>query len=344
MMKNSQKIRLAFAGFRHPHILELYKAALKHPAVEIVAASEDDAPAHKDVEKGGLVRLTHDDHRRMLADVPCDAVAVGDYYGRRGRILIDALEAGRCVIADKPICTRTDELEQIVRLSATRELSVGCMLDMRDGGYARTLRRLIREGAIGEVHTVSFAGQHPLMYGTRAGWYFEQDKQGGTINDIAIHAVDAIPWMTGRKIVEVIAARVWNARLKKCPDFQDGAQMLLRLDNGGGVIGDVSYLAPDKCGYAMPQYWRMVVRGSDGVLEGSFTAGSVFLVGSADTASRQIPCDPDTPGGYLESFIREVTGAEKPDDDLSTRDVLEAARITLAIQAAADKNLCNVGL
>ncbi|MEZ4683286.1 MAG: hypothetical protein R2932_54665 [Caldilineaceae bacterium] len=55
------------------------------------------------------------------------------------------------------------------------------------------LRNLIRSGLIGEIHAINFGGQHPLMLDTRAAWYFEPGKHGGTINDIAIHAVDAIP-------------------------------------------------------------------------------------------------------------------------------------------------------
>ena len=35
---------------------------------------------------------------------------------------------------------------------------------------------------------------------------------------------------------------------------------MLKLDNKGGVLADVSYLAPDSCGYSVPQYWRFTVR------------------------------------------------------------------------------------
>ena len=31
-----------------------------------------------------------------------------------------------------------------------------------------------------------------MLWGTRPEWYFEEDKHGGTINDIAIHARETI--------------------------------------------------------------------------------------------------------------------------------------------------------
>jgi len=32
----------------------------------------------------------------------------------------------------------------------------------------------------------------------------------GTINDIAIHAIDLIPWVTGLRFTRVVAAREWQ--------------------------------------------------------------------------------------------------------------------------------------
>lgn len=337
-------MKIAFAGLRHVHILMLHRMLRERDDVEIVAVSEADPATRQALAEGGEVELTHDDYPALLAEADCDAVAIGDYYGRRGEIAIAALQAGRHVIVDKPVCTRADECEQIAALARQKNLRVGCQLDLRDSGDVHAARRLIREGAIGDVHTIAFDGQHPLSYGSRPGWYFEEGKHGGTINDIAIHAVDLIPWMTGRSLAEVVAARAWNARLTEVPHFQDGAQMLLRLDNGGGVLGDVSYFAPDRGGYAMPQYWRITCRGPGGVIEISKASGKVFLGGaSADEPQQWIEPDPMPGGTYFDAFQRDIEGRSLP-GDLTTETVLEATRVTLAIQEAAEKATTNVPL
>lgn len=336
-------MKLAFIGFRHGHIMGLYNVATKHPRVQVVAACEEDAATAGDLRQEGKVKLTHDNYRRMLDEVECDAVAVGDAYARRGPIIITALERGKHVIGDKPLCTKLSELDQIGQLSQGKGLSVGCLLDMRSSGCVLTVRRLIREGAIGEVHTVTFTAQHPLMYGKRPAWYFEPGMHGGTINDIGVHAFDCLPWITGRKFVEVVAARGWNARLPQCPGFQDAGQVMLKLDNGGGVIGDVSYLAPDECGYRMPQYWRMTFHGPDGVLECNGDKNPVLLAQSKDKELHQITPDPATPKSVFDSFLREVT-KEPGELSPSTAEVLESSRVALMIQAAADENRCHAAL
>ena len=329
-------MRLAFIGFRHGHVMGLYRGAVAHAGVEVVAACEEDPQAAAALRAGGTVQLTHERMDDVLANVECDAIAIGDYFARRGEIAIKALEDGKHVIADKPICTRLDELEQIGQLSTDKRRAVGCMLDLRDAAVFRAMRRLILEGAIGEVHTVLFTAQHPLMLGTRPAWYFEPGKHGGTINDIAIHATDLIPWLTGRQIEGVVAARAWNARLPQHPHFQDAAQVMLRLDNNGGAFGDVSYLSPDDLGYTAPQYWRVTCHGTDGVVEAAYNSKSVSLAARGDKAVREIALDAATPDGCLEAFMNEIAGRIEP-GGLTTADVLRASRVALLAQQAADQ-------
>jgi predicted dehydrogenase len=336
-------MKLAFAGFRHSHVLVLYKLAREHPEVQVVAASEPDAATREQLARDGLVQITHRDHRQMLATVECDAVVVGDAYGRRGEILIAALSAGHHVLADKPICTSLAELDQIATLAQAKGLSVGCQFDLRSSPVYRAMRRIIREGAIGEVHTVTFTGQHPLLLASRPAWYFEKGMHGGTINDIAVHGADAVGWLTGRRIVEVSAARAWNARLRQFPHFQDAAQLMLRLDNGGGVLADVSYLAPDGCGYKAPQYWRTTCHGDGGVVEASLAEGTVLLARKDDKDFRRVaPLEADLkPNAYFGAFLAEVAG-RSDGLELTTEEVLQSSRIALTAQLAADGGKCNL--
>ena len=340
-----QKLRLAFLGFRHGHVMGLYKLATQHPGIDVVASAEDDPATIDALKSAGAVKLTHTSYEDVLHNVPCDAVAIGDYFGRRGHLVIQSLQAGKHVIADKPVCTRTFELDLIAQLLQEKNRKLGCLLDLRDNGPFRTARRLIREGKIGQVQTVTVTAQHPLNYGKRTAWYYEDGKHGGSLNDIGIHAVDMVPWMTGRTIIEVVAARAWNVRLKQQhPKFQEAAQMLLRLDNDGSVFGDVSYISPDALGYAADQYWRVTIHGDAGLIEAGYNAKTVSLATATDKTPQHIPADPETPGGVLEAFLAEVHGQPAGDGMLTTQQVLDASRRSLRIQEAADHGACNVGL
>src|SRR5688572_28262135 len=97
-------LRIAFLGFRHGHIMGLYAAARQHPRVQVVAACEEDDATAATLRTDKTVGLTHDSYDSIFSSVDFDAVAVGDYFGRRGELIISALTAGKHAIADKPIC------------------------------------------------------------------------------------------------------------------------------------------------------------------------------------------------------------------------------------------------
>jgi predicted dehydrogenase len=333
------KLRLAFMGFRHGHIISVYNS--KHADLEIVGACEEHPETRASLEKSGKVKITHDNFKKMLDEVDFDILAIGDYYGRRGKIIIEALKQGKHVISDKPICTALAELDEIDGLARKKHLSVGCQLSLRDNGVMIALQKLTRSGELGEVHSISFNGQHPLNYGSRPGWYFEEGKHGGTINDIAIHAINLIPWLVGQRFIRVDAARNWNAALKEVSHFKDGALMMLTMENGCGALGDVSYFAPNSFGYTLPMSWRFTLWGNEGVAETS--RQNVVLYRDGEKTPRNIQPEPTVEHGYLDCFLREIKGESRP-GDITTGEVITSSRNTLLTQRAADKGLHDVEL
>lgn len=328
-------LRFAFAGFRHPHIQELYKLVQEHPGTELAAACEEDAAARADLAKAGKIRITHESIAKMLDQAPCDVVAIGDYFARRGSLALEALRRGKHVLADKPLCTNLGELEAIERLAAERQRSAGCMLGMRFSGKFLRLKELVESGKLGTVHQIAIGGQHPLSYGTRAGWYWEPGKHGGTIIDIGIHAFSLLEWLTGKAVRKIVAARTWNAFATEVPHFMDSAQFMLELEGGCGVLGDVSYAMPAGLGYQMPQYWRTTLYGTGGVAETSATLEHVTFSGAGDKEISRLAPLPDARGGYLASFLNEIAG-QRDAVKLSTAEVLACTRMALRVQQAAD--------
>jgi predicted dehydrogenase len=323
--------KFAFVGFRHGHILGLYHTVKNHPECELVAACEEDQEAAGDLIAN--VNVTHDNFEKMLAEIDCDVVAVGDYFAKRGSIIIKALEAGKHVISDKPICTSIEELDKIEVLAKANNLKIGCLLDIRDSALGQTMYKKIRSGKLGKIQAISFGGQHPLLHGTRAQWYFEPNKFGGVINDIGVHAVDIIEWVTDQKIIEVNAARCWNSKLPQYPHFKECGQMMLTMDNGCGILGDVSYLAPDSQGYKTPYYWRFTFWGEHGIMEISWNSTSIHLSMDEDSETTEEALQPPRPNGCFESFMNDLQGQA---DALSTQEILAASRKTLQIQKIAD--------
>ena len=174
-------MNIAFAGLRHDHIFALAALADKKTNYHITGWWENDRAARLIAAKS-FSQPSYDSFDALITDERVDVVAVGDYYGNRGRLVIAALKAGKHVIADKPLCTSLDELNEIAALIHDTGLKLGCMLDLRYEPCLRHLSGLVSDGFLGQIKTASFTGQHPLNWGVRPSWYFEEGKQQNAVN------------------------------------------------------------------------------------------------------------------------------------------------------------------
>ena len=326
-------IRIAFAGFRHSHILALYGVVKESTVAQLVGAYEADAATREKTERESGVVFTYESYESLLADETVDAVAIGDYYAIRGARVIEALQAGKHVISDKPLCTEQSEAEQIARLAREKGLCVYLMLDLRFDPKFGAVKRLVAEGAIGKLAQIRFGGQHPLLRDERPSWYFEEGKHGGTINDIAIHGIDAVRYLCGISPVRIVGARSWNAFAEDVPHFLDSGMLLLEMEEGVGLMADVSYASPDGMRYALPFYWEFELWGLSGMLRFGRNLDSVELYRKeSDRVERIVPA----PIGktMLEDFVAAVRG--EGDTVLTTEEVLSATEWALKIQAASE--------
>lgn len=325
-------MNIAFAGLRHGHIYGLAGLVKQNPDFDIAGWWEEDPEALKGGE-AAFERPPYESYEALLSDANVDIVAVGDYFGIRGQRVIEALKKGKHVICDKPVCTTLEELDIIAGLLCEKNLKLGCMLDLRYEPCLQHLSSLIAQGQLGEIKTASFTGQHPLNWGQRAGWYFEEGKHGGTFNDIGIHGVDAIHFLTGFPWKKTLYARQWNAFAPLAPIFMDCAQCVGELANGANVMADVSYAAPSPGGFKTPAYWRFTLWGTNGFAECRVNDPDITLLLTGDTQPRIVTAPP-VRNDYLQDFKRELCGERVRFD---TQSVLDSARATLQLQLYADQ-------
>lgn len=336
-------MNLAFVGFKHRHTGAIYQEAMADPNITVLGAWEDTEEGRALADGLGLA-FNYPTLESVLNDPRVDAVCLGGSFGERGGEAIAALRAGKHVYADKPVCTSLAEIDEIEALASAKNLKVGCYLTLRFSQGIRNLREMIADGTLGEIGCINMTAQHPLQYGSRPMWYFAPGQHGGTINDIAIHGVDLVRFITGMGIKNVTAARTWNHFATEEPDFRDCGQFMAELDNGAGFMADVSYAAPASCGFSLETYWRMTFWGTRGVAEykmkGSGTAGidadsavllQVALQGSKGFTPMELKSYNVT---GLGEFVREING--ETDLLINTEDVIRSSREVLTIQAAAD--------
>ena len=102
-----------------------------------------------------------------------------------------ALEAGLPVVVDKPFATSAAAARELVALSRARGLLLTVFQNRRWDGDFLTVRRLVEEGALGEVRRLEsrFERWSPAA---RVGWKESADPEdgGGLLLDLGSHLVD----------------------------------------------------------------------------------------------------------------------------------------------------------
>lgn len=323
-------MNILFYGFRHGHILSCYRALQKHPEYTILAALEDDEAARLAAEANLGISFDLGSYSQWLEDPRVEAVAIGGAFGDRGAAIIQALRHGKHVLSDKPICSDLAQLEEIRALARKNRCKIGCLLDLRETPAVQRAKALFDSGRMGEVRNITFTGQHYLDYDHRPTWYYEPGKHGGTINDLAIHGVDLITYLTGHRIEQVQSARCWNAFAHRHPDFRDCATFMAETDQGAGVLADVSYSAPNLC-FSMPTYWNFQIWCDRGLVTFCYANPDVTIYEAGASAPEILPGIPPAVT-IADAFAAEI----QLDTDRFTESVLAATESTLRIQQAAD--------
>jgi len=302
-------IKIGIAGCKHSHIFSLAQWIQNNPKTELIGAWEEQKEYRENIPNGSGIAFTYKTYEDMIDDPSIDVVAIGDCYGSRGKIAIAALKKGKHIISDKPLCTSLEELNQIRMLAEEKKLAVGLMLDLRYHSNVLSARKIIQDGMIGEVHNIQFGGQHPLMYGVRPDWYFKEECYGGVINDIGIHGIDLIPYLTGLEIKNIVGVRCWNAYAEQEPTFKDCGQFILELSNQAGVIADISYAMPNSIGYSSPYYWEFRIWGNRGMISFSANTDGVTLYKEGEKSAVQYP-KIESVRTILDDLVEEIEGNE----------------------------------
>ncbi|MBN8587729.1 MAG: Gfo/Idh/MocA family oxidoreductase [Rhodothermia bacterium] len=152
------------------------------------------------------------------------------------------LEAEFHVMCDKPMVNTEEEAEELVRLVSSKKLLFGLTHNYTGYPMVKQARDLVREGKLGAVRKVVV--EYPqgwlatLVEATgskQAGWRTDPKQAGisSCIGDIGTHAENLAEYITGLKIVSLLAdlTTFVEGRL-----LEDDANMLVQFENGAKGI------------------------------------------------------------------------------------------------------------
>jgi predicted dehydrogenase len=233
----------------------------------------------------------HSRHAALL-DLGLDAVLVTTPDHTHEIIIVDFLEAGVPVFAEKPLATSTEACDRILDAARRHRTPLYVGHNMRHMPVIQVMRDLIESDAIGEVRAIwcrHFVGDGGDYY--FRDWHADRSRTNSLLLQKGAHDLDVIHWLSGSVSRRVIAfggllvygditdrakrpgqlVMDWYDRRSGWPpgsltglnsvvDVEDLSMVLIELDSG-------AFASYQQCHFT-PDYWRnYTVIGTHGRLE-----------------------------------------------------------------------------
>lgn len=214
------------------------------------ACSRSDASAEKFCAAQHIRKF--DTYTDMLASEEIDAVSLctpsGDHCGQ----ILRALEAGKHVIVEKPMCITLAECDRVIREADRTGLTVCVISQHRFSDGIREIRRAIDAGELGKIHSTQLTMHYfrPQEYYDSAAWRGTWALDGGgVLMNQGIHGVDMLCYLLGKP--RAVTGFITTSGREI--EVEDTAAAAVRFENG--VIGTID--ASTCCAPGFPQ--RIVI-------------------------------------------------------------------------------------
>ena len=301
-----------------------------HGTVEVAALCDVDEERLRDVgtaHPGARLTTSADE---LLADPEIDIVSVASYDSFHHEQVMRALELGKHVFVEKPLCQTAEQAREIhSRLQSRPELSLSSNLLLRASPRFELLKGWLDEGRFGRVYYMEGDYDYGRLWKLTEGWRGDLETYSVTLGG-TVHLVDLLLWLTGDRAVRAQAVgnqlRTSGTKFR----FDDLVVALLELESGA-----VMKLAAN-FGCVHPHYHDVKVFGTTATFVNGLEDAALWTdAGDGPVAERVDAGYPGVRKGHLiSSFVDSLTGGPPP---LVTADeVFHVMATCFAIDRAAE--------
>jgi predicted dehydrogenase len=182
--------------------------ALRRLGIEVAGvAGRSPERARETADRLGLA-TAYDSVEALVDDDSLAAVHVTSPNDVHAEQAAAALRAGRHVVCEKPLGVTAAETAALVELAAGSGLVNAVCFNLRFAPHNSNAAGLVRDGSVGEPRLVTGSyHQDWLLLETDWNWRLVAERQGRlrAVADIGSHWIDLVCFVTGRRVVEVLA-------------------------------------------------------------------------------------------------------------------------------------------
>jgi predicted dehydrogenase len=310
------RLRFAAIGLNHGHISGQVDAVTRGGG-ELVAFFAREPDLAEAFQKRHPAALRARSEREILDDAAIPLVVSAAIPDERAPLGLEVMRHGKDFMVDKPGATTLAQLAELRRVQAATGRIYSVLIERHESPSTQKAAELVKAGAIGRVLQTVALAPHRMAPATRPGWFFERERYGGILCDLASHHVDQFVFFTGSTRADVVAAQIGNLHHPQYPGLEDFGDVMLHGDGGSGYIR-ADWFTPE--GLGVFGDGRLTILGTDGYIEvrksadiaGRPGGNHLFLVDQK--GAQYIDCR-DVPLPYGERLVDDVLNRTRTADD-----------------------------
>jgi len=169
----------------------------KQPLARIVAFCDivEERASEAAEQYGGENAKVYTDYKQLLQDESIDVIHVCTPNDSHAVITVDALEAGKHVMCEKPMAKSTAEARTMIEAAERtgKKLSIAYQNRFRDDTLY--LKQMVEQGDLGDVYYGKALALRRRAVPTWGVFLDEEKQGGGPLIDIGTHALDMTLWL-----------------------------------------------------------------------------------------------------------------------------------------------------
>ena len=181
------------------------------------------------------------EYSACLANPEIAAVYVATPPGEHAKLTIQAADAGKHVLCEKPLAARLEQSAQMVE--ACRRNGVLLMTAYRKHFEPSCLflKGLVQNGDLGRIDVIHTAFSELHSPGVSLPWLLDSNMAGGgPLTDLGVYCVNTTRWLLDEDPASV-TARAWAHDTVRFWDVEEGISFRLQFPSGTVVQGSSSY-------------------------------------------------------------------------------------------------------
>ena len=177
-----------------------------HDRVEVVAVADLFDEKRREYMEEYNIPKGYGSHTELLKDDEIDAVAVTLGHQLHHRLTVDACNAGKHVLVEKPMAISLEQCDNMIAAAAANDVKLMVGQTQHFYGTSLKAKEILDSGELGSLITAVCYMSKKWGFSGRPPQYRSRYHGGGMWLSNGVHVVDRLTWVMASQAVSVSAS------------------------------------------------------------------------------------------------------------------------------------------